>query len=173
MANLKDAIDYVLKSEDSQLTGKVTEDAGGKTRFGIAQRFHPDLTDENFYKADAGDALAKAEEIYAAEYEAPLHLEKITDQRVANKVLDFAVNTGVHNSAHRLQLAVIHCGQPVVVDNTVGPKTIAAVNAVEPVQLLKFLREVHKDYYNHVAATRGCTPAEYQSWMTRAAALGV
>ena len=43
MSDINIATLYVLKNEDSHLSGVVTTDQGGMTRFGIAQRFHPDL----------------------------------------------------------------------------------------------------------------------------------
>jgi hypothetical protein len=48
MADFKPAFLFTLQHEDSTRSGKVTIDAGGRTRFGIAEKFHPDLPEEFF-----------------------------------------------------------------------------------------------------------------------------
>src|SRR5262245_63220224 len=60
MAEFKPAFAFTLQHEDPGGTGKVTEDGGGRTRFGIAARFHPDLREE-FFNGPAEDELAEAE----------------------------------------------------------------------------------------------------------------
>ena len=57
MADFKKAIEFVLKHEDAKLTGEVTHDSGGTTKFGISQRAHPLVDIENL-------SLSAAEEIY-------------------------------------------------------------------------------------------------------------
>jgi hypothetical protein len=48
MASFSPAFDFVMNDEDPHRKGKVTEDAGGQTRFGIAQKFHPELPEDFF-----------------------------------------------------------------------------------------------------------------------------
>ena len=48
MSDFQPAIAFVLQHEDPARSGKVTEDAGGRTRFGIAEKFHPDLPEDFF-----------------------------------------------------------------------------------------------------------------------------
>ena len=60
MADFNLAFIFVLQHEDSTCSGKVTVDAGGRTRFGIAEKFHPDLPEE-FFTGPAEDALGEAE----------------------------------------------------------------------------------------------------------------
>src|SRR5256885_12152164 len=92
MANFEEAIIFVLRNEDPQLSGVVTEDSGGRTRFGIAERFHPELGDE-FYSGVLESALVTAGEIYRAEYWQSIHGEEIKVQAIATKLLDMAGNT--------------------------------------------------------------------------------
>ena len=56
MADFKAAFAFVLQHEDAARAGKVTVDAGGRTRFGIAEKFHRDLPEE-FFSGPAEDAL--------------------------------------------------------------------------------------------------------------------
>src|SRR5262249_1211396 len=46
MAEFKVAFMFTLHHEDPSGSGKVTEDVGGRTRFGIAAKFHPDLPED-------------------------------------------------------------------------------------------------------------------------------
>src|SRR5262249_17216842 len=62
MAEFKVAFMFTLHHEDPSGSGKVTEDVGGRTRFGIAAKFHPDLP-EDFFIGPVEDALAEAERI--------------------------------------------------------------------------------------------------------------
>ena len=56
MADFKPAFAFALLHEDATQSGKVTMDAGGRTRFGIAEKFHPDLPEE-FFTGPAEDVL--------------------------------------------------------------------------------------------------------------------
>src|SRR5438045_9393302 len=91
MANFEEALVFVLRNEDPHLSGVVTEDSGGRTRFGIAERFHPELGDE-FYSGVLESALVTAGEIYRAEYWQSIHGEEIKAQAIATKLLNMAVN---------------------------------------------------------------------------------
>src|SRR6185437_7955591 len=98
MADVLQAVTFVLRQEDSELTGKVTEnktDKGGRTRFGVAEIFHPNLPFLGFYDTlPYKEALQLAYQTYIEEYVNPLQLDKISDQEVANALLSFAVNEG-------------------------------------------------------------------------------
>jgi lysozyme family protein len=99
------AFNFVMNHEDPHRTGKVTEDAGGRTRFGIAAKFHPELP-ESFFTGPADAALKTAEEILRRDYWEPMRLAELLDQKLANKLFDMAVNMGVHQAAVYAQRAV-------------------------------------------------------------------
>jgi lysozyme family protein len=65
-----------MSFEDPQHTGKVTEDAGGRTRFGIAEKFHPELP-ARFFSRRKDEALATAEGLLDREYWYKAHLAQI------------------------------------------------------------------------------------------------
>lgn len=104
MADFESAFEFVMNHEDPQRSGKVTEDAGGQTRFGIAQKFHPELRPE-FFSAPAEDALKQAEEILRRDYWERMRLSDVHNQNVANKLFDMAVNMGVHQAGVYAQRA--------------------------------------------------------------------
>ena len=70
MADIQQATDVVLRQEDSRMSGVITTipgDSGGRTRFGIAERWHPELTATGFFTTmPTAEALKVAEGVYAA-----------------------------------------------------------------------------------------------------------
>ena len=131
MANSKEAIEFVMKQEDSTLSGEVTTDAGGRTRFGIAERFHSDLTSTGYYDEMEGlAALSVAEEIYQKSYWVEVCGDQIENQDVANRVLSFAVNLGSKQAIVLLQRAANTLGAGLHEDGAMGTLTLKAVNLV-------------------------------------------
>ena len=82
-----------------------TADGGGRTRFGIAEKFHPDLPEE-FFTGPAEDALAEAEKIEEREYWNSMRLAEVENQNAANKIFDMGVNMGVRQAGVYAQRAV-------------------------------------------------------------------
>lgn len=167
MACFDEAIEFVLRNEDSQLSGAVTEDAGGRTRFGIAERFHPELGDE-FYCGDRDRALEIARGIYREEYWRVIQGDRIADQRVAAKLLDMAVNIGVRQAVVLCQRAVNAVGWRIEVDGCLGEKTLAAVNGVDPARLLRGLGDCCEAFYRHVVGVKPEDEKYLKGWLVRA-----
>lgn len=173
MAEFKPAIDRTMKFEDDpRRPGRVTTDAGGRTRFGIAQKFHPDLPEE-FFTKPADEALEDAEQILEADYWDLMHLAEIEDQDVANKLFDMGVNMGVHQAGVYAQRAANFAPQFAVTlkeDGVLGSKSIAAINAIDPVTYRDLLCQFSAAHYRHIA-TNNPAQAEYlHGWLTRAEA---
>jgi lysozyme family protein len=179
MAEFKPAFEFVLLHEDASRSGKVTEDAGGRTRFGIAEKFHPELPDE-FLTGPADEALPEAEQIEDREYWQPMRLSEVQSQEVANKLLDMAVNMGVRQAAVYGQRATNYLmsagGQAgagigrIAEDGEIGEKTLAAVNALDPQQLHQALRQMSEAHYRHIAAVNPAQAVNLEGWLKRAEA---
>jgi|SRR5579859_424535 len=168
MANFDEAITFVLRNEDPHLSGTITEDSGGRTRFGIAERFHPDLGEE-FYGGSRDDALEIAREIYRSQYWRKVHGDEIADQRIATKLLDMAVNMGMRQAVVLCQRAVNAVRERCVVEDGVcGPRTLAAVNSVAADLLLASLCDACAAFYQHLAAVRPEAQRYLRGWLTRA-----
>jgi lysozyme family protein len=143
LANLDAAIQYVLGFEDSTLSGKVTVDAGGRTRFGIAEKYHPELHNSLFFTSMGSEAALKiAESIYRGQYADPLCLEQLANQDIANKLLSLAVNVGVQRASLWLQESVRVAG-----DGRIGPLTLMALGDAPPSQVLSDLRQRAEQFY--------------------------
>jgi lysozyme family protein len=170
MANFEEAIAFVLRNEDPQLSGIVTEDSGGRTRFGIAERFHPELGEE-FYNGPAEAALETAREIYRRQYWAAIRGDEIRDQQIATKLLDMAVNMGVRQAIALCQRAVNCITEPrIAEDGILGTLTLTAINESDPALLMAHLREACGNFYQHLAAVRPEAQQYLHGWMTRARA---
>jgi lysozyme family protein len=171
MADFKSAFAFVLQHEDSTRSGQVTVDAG-RTRFGIAERFHPDLPEE-FFSGSAEDALAEAEKIEEREYWGAMRLAEVENQNVANKLFDMAVNMGVRQAAVYAQRAIntqVAVDARIAEDGVIGLKTLAAINSADPITYYQLLREFSAAYYRHLAAVNPALAVNLQGWMKRAEA---
>src|SRR5438270_8975933 len=154
MASFDEAIRFVLRNEDPHLSGIVTEDSGGRTRLGIAERFHPELGDA-FYAAPVEAALEAAREIYRDDYWRCIRGDDLSDQGIATKLLDMAVNMGVRQAVVLCQRALnVDAVPPIFEDGILGPETLKAINRSEPTSLAAHLRGACSAFYQHLAAVR-------------------
>jgi lysozyme family protein len=167
MANVDAAIDYVLEWEDASLSGVITTAADGKrTRFGIDEHWHPELTN-CLYFGSMGQvaALQIARGIYENSYCAPLCISEIANQDIANKLLSLGVNVGVVNAAKMLQDAVTVAG-----DGRIGPLTLHALDLADPNKVLEDLRTEAENYYQALIAKDPSLEIYRAGWLRRAAA---
>ena len=191
MSEFQPAFENTMNHEDATRSGKVTTDAGGKTRFGIAEKFNPDLPEE-FFTGPKDKALSIAEMRMQEDYWTKGNLAKIENQDVANKIFDMMVNMGVHQGAAYAQRACnflirqsVALPSPdgdtgelkplvpeftLVEDGVLGPKSIAAINSFDPEKLLNVLRELSAAHYRHIAAVNPSQQVNLAGWLIRAAA---
>jgi lysozyme family protein len=165
MANIEAAIDYVLGWEDASLSGRITFTPDGKrTRFGIDEHFHPELSN-CLYFGSMGNvaALQIARGIYRSDYCEPLCLAEINSQEVANKLLSLGVNVGLVPAARMLQDAV-----RVVGDGRIGPLTLHALDLADPRQVLADLRAEADHYYDTLIRTHPQLALYRAGWLRRA-----
>jgi lysozyme family protein len=122
--NFDTAFDVLLKHEGG--FSDHAADPGGKTRFGITEA----VARANGYSGDMRELpLARAKDIYRAEYWARVRAEELPPA-VRYAVFDAAVNSGVGQSVRWLQRAL-----GVADDGRLGPVTLAAAHAANPVAL--------------------------------------
>lgn len=161
------AINYVLSWEDAGLTGIITETHDGmRTRFGIDEHYHPELTESLYYSSmGATAALAIAIAIYRTSYCPCLCIEEITSQAEANKLLSLGVNVGVVRAAKMLQDVLAVEG-----DGHIGPLTLQKLDYADPPQVLKALREEAEDYYLAIVRAHPEKRIYLDGWLKRAAA---
>lgn len=176
MANIKVAIDFVLRQEDSTLSGEITTlpgDKGGPTRFGLASTAHPELIASGYFdasKVSTTAALAIAEQVYAKQYANPLSIGAITDQAAATAVLSLGINAGLIRAGRVLQKSCIALGHQVASDGKIGPITIAAANACSADGLLAEYSKLALAYYTALAQSTPTDAPFLKGWTNRVAA---
>jgi lysozyme family protein len=139
------AFDFVMLHEDRTRSGAITHDLGGRTRFGIAEKWH--TMPPEFWTAKPEDALPMAANIYRNEYFKPMRGYDFENQRIASKCLDIYVNLPAESRMKVIQQAVCDCGQTIEVDGAMGPNTVAGINSCEPEALLKALCVRQAEHY--------------------------
>jgi lysozyme family protein len=167
MANVDAAIDYVLGWEDATLSGVITSAPDGKrTRFGIDEHWHPELTNCLYYSSMGQvAALQIARGIYDISYCQPLCIAEIANQEIADKLLSLGVNVGVVNAARMLQDAVTVAG-----DGRIGPLTLHALDLADPEKVLADLRQEAESYYDALVKANPDLAVYRAGWLRRATA---
>lgn len=180
MANAKKIIDFVLRQEDSTLSGVITDlatDLGGLTRYGLCAKWHTELVEAGFYAYQivdgkqvahmaAAEALTLAESTYATVYEPSLRLAEIASAGLATAILSFAVLEGQEEAVKLLQEAL-----GIAADGLMGPATLAAENAATTATLLPKLVNLQRQHFADIAAASPSQEANLHGWDNRADAI--
>jgi len=184
MADFRKACDYVLRHEDSTLSGVIVPDPTEKdptavARFGVNSAAHPELVALKFFdkkdgtpSMDATSALAIAEDCFKYDYFMYLGGYAIDDQDVANKFSDLAFEAGVKEASEIVQRAVNSVtGNPapigLTIDGIPGARTIAAMNACEPERLLPAIKEQGKIFFEGLVASGRRPAKDLDPWIKR------
>ena len=137
------------------------DDRGGETKFGISKQSYP------YLDIPALDVEA-AKTIYFEDYWQPERYHEIRDLSLIVKLFDLGINVG-RRMAHRLiQRALRSVGRDVIEDGLLGPKTIAAMNAVDVSALLSALKSEAAGYYRSIAASHPKQRKFLKGWLNRA-----
>lgn len=164
MVDPRQATEFVMQNEDDG-TGKITIDAGGMTRFGVAAVYNPGET--LVYTLPFAEARERAIEIYLQKYWLRWFNE-LADQDVANRVLDCYVNPGSHAGTTIAQAAAQACGRQLAADGLWGPATVQAVNDCTPAAYLDAIRRGRKRWYEQRVAARPALYKFLEGWTRRA-----
>lgn len=149
MADFNEAIKIVLDHEGGYVNS--VHDKGGETYKGIARNRHPEWNGwesideakdrENFPKnLESISYLQKMIiDFYFNEFWMKINCHDIRSQKIANKLMDISVLTGIKPAAVCLQRALFSCGaleKLSFADGVVGSKTLAAMNNLAEYVLL-------------------------------------
>jgi lysozyme family protein len=148
----------MLKSEGGYIHHQ--SDPGGRTNLGVTQATWENWVGRSSNEAEMrGLTPEKVEPLYKKKYwdavrgdELPMGLDYL--------MFDFAVNAGAGRAIKTLQTAV-----GVTPDGGFGPMTMAAVQAVDPVDLIERFSQAKEDFYRSLTtfATFG------KGWLNRVA----
>lgn len=168
MAEFRSAIDKVLKHEGGYSNRK--SDRGGITYMGITEKNFPHWEGWPIVKSRIlrqGQIINNAEltgmvrHFYYKNFWQPMKGDYIEDQRVAEFILDWYVNSGVY----ALKLAQKAMG--LLDDGIVGNKTVAAINKYDSDALFMLLKNERLAMYDRIVARDSSQLANYDGWMNR------
>lgn len=153
------AIEKVLKDEGGYVNHP--SDPGGETKYGISKRSYPNVDIKNL-------TIEGAKDIYYTDFWKTGPYEKMSYSHLAEKVFNTAVNTGNSRAFKFLQQAANELGASLVVDGAIGPKTLAAVNAIDGPKLLNQYREEQAKFYQSLVARNPSQKVFLKGWLNRA-----
>lgn len=149
-----------------------SRDLGGATRYGITEA----VAREYGYRGRMQDLpYSLAMEIYSNRYWNPLRLDEFSDQKLAYKVFDIAVNSGRSRAVKILQEAYNMCveGNPLVVDGMIGKNTIGHVNRFNDPSRLRLIFEANKiSRYIEITKAREKNETFIGGWLLKRSSLG-
>ena len=131
-------------SDDQRDSGNhLTNGRTGSTMLGVTQYNWENWVGRESDEAEMrGLTPEKVEPLYKKKYWDAVRGDEIQNGGVAYLLFDFAVNAGVGRSIKTLQTAV-----GVTPDGGFGPMTMAAVQAVDPVELIERFSQAKEDFY--------------------------
>lgn len=152
MAKFEESIEIILKHEGGYVNNP--DDPGGETNWGISKRSYPDVDIKKLTKDDA-------KEIYYKDYWNKILGYRINDQRIANQLMDFAVNAGVKRCTKMVQelLKLEKTGN-------FGDITLSYLNSVNYDMFLLRFKLKRIEYYVKIAKRKSLRQFLY-AWVKR------
>lgn len=132
----------------------IPADRGGETKYGIAQRPNPDINVRNLN-------LDTAREVYYGRYWLAGQCDKLPYQ-TAIIHFDSCVNHGVGKAKKILQEAV-----GATPDGAIGPKTLQAINDMEPRDLIRAISDIRTNLYQAIVVRDPSQKIFLNGWMAR------
>ena len=147
------------------------DDPGGETNKGITMRTFKRYAKSILGKEPTSANLKKITDeeagmIYEQIYWKKLMAEQIKDVQVAQQYVDFYINAG-SNAIRTMQRALNALGQNVAVDGGMGPKTLAAINAVDGEKLFNMFRKKRQDFYDDLVKRKPKMKKFLKGWTKR------
>jgi lysozyme family protein len=155
MADFLTAVTKTLEYEGGLVDNPA--DPGGLTNFGIALKFHPELTADDIRAMTRTRAIG----IYRQQYWPDIYTQ-IQSQAVANCLFDFGVTSGPATAVQTIQGILFLRGHGSQ-DGAFGPATLAAVNRQAEEALVKEFTVERLRFY--VGLNR---PDDLHAWFSRA-----
>ena len=135
------------------VSGASADDHGGETKFGVAQKAHPEVNVRTL-------TLAQAEKIYYEGYFLPVRGPEMPGL-IGPELFDIACGSGPRRAILMLQQAL---GVPA--DGAIGPMTMAAVTAANPQELFNKILDLRRAFYRSIAT--GTQAKFLNGWLNRA-----
>lgn len=173
MAEFKIALPLILDREGGY--GNDPDDVGGETYKGVARKMHSKwdgwaiidtLKRQSGFSSNLDKDLElqqSIEDFYRINFWDRINGDQITDQSVANSIMDFAVNAGVSTSASLAQLVI-----GVKSDGVIGKDSIAAINEFDVDHFLAAFTVAKIARYVTIVKKRPTSRKFFYGWVIRA-----
>lgn len=136
--NFETAIERCLNHEGGYVNNPA--DPGGETQWGISKRSYPQIDIKTLTRE-------QAKALYERDFWRPVVAVSVDNSALQYQLLDAAANHGMGNAARMLQRAA-----GVADDGHVGPRTIAAIKALDPDDLHLLFMAERFDFWTKLAA---------------------
>lgn len=172
MATFGKAINVILQHEGGWVNN--VNDPGGATNYGISLRFlkehNLDLDGDGDIDADdiRGLSVAKATVLYYDWFWMPGRFELVKDQILGTKLFDMGVNMGNTQAWRLAQRAANKYGCNLDVDGLVGPRTMQAINSLDPDHFTHTVCDTQKEFYDAIIVKNPKLEEFRKGWYRRA-----
>lgn len=129
MADFDTCFEKTLNLEGGYDLSIIPNDRGGWTYAGISRRHHPDWIGWEIIDMGQTPAPETVQDFYDIEFWRPLRGDEAMNNSVVWPVYDFAVTSGLRVAVRAAQVVL-----GVTNDGILGPRTLAALNSVDPHQ---------------------------------------
>lgn len=161
------ALDYVFKNEGGFSNDQF--DRGGATKFGITIGDLSRWRKRTVSIQEVKDlTAAEAKKIYEAWYWNPIGAPGVKHTGVAICMFDIGVVCGISIPPKFAQSICNNHGADLVVDGHVGPKTLAAINAMEPSVFIRDFSVKAESRFRSIVANNPSQGKFLKGWLNRA-----
>jgi lysozyme family protein len=127
MADFRPAFERTLLAEGGYKLTNVAADRGGQTYAGISRKNWPNWSGWGAIDRGETPESETVRAFYLVNFWQVVRGDSITDQRIAEALYDYAVNAGPKVAIKIAQIVL-----STTPDGVIGPRTLAALNAVDP-----------------------------------------
>jgi type VI secretion system secreted protein VgrG len=174
MSHFDEAIKVILHHEGGLADNK--NDPGGITVYGISLRFlesHAiDIDGDGDTDADDIRALIAQPELAIKLYHDVIWgvggFDRFLNFYVATKLFDIDVNAGPKRANTIAQEAANLCGARLMVDGAIGPKSVEAINAIDPFTYVEAVKRKQAAFYRDLAMRKPSLAEFLPGWLKRA-----
>ena len=169
--------DIILKNEGFYSNNP--NDLGGRTYCGISEKNFPDWPGWDIidkyeplkYNQEINDPylIEQVERFYYIYFYNPMRVGDLNDVAIAAQYYDCGINCGIRPAVKMLQSSVNECiGSDLKVDGVIGPRTINAVNSIDPNDmLLDIYIKMRMDYYIEIGRENPSQRRFLDGWINR------
>lgn len=166
--NLDLALEYTFVNEGGY-SDHPSDHGGATSGFGVTIGELAKWRKKPVSKLDVKNMSAQeAKDIYEAWYWKPLGCDKITSAGVAICIFDIGVVRGIGCPPGYIQNICNNHGSQLIVDGHIGPKTIAALNAMDPSVFIRDFSARAEAGFRSIVANNPSQRVFLNGWVNRA-----